>query len=64
MIFEKFSKTAIKLLVFSGPSFTVNHKMSASNDELLFYAAKSGDVTKVKELLLKGTGTGYRDEVS
>ena len=37
--------------------------MSASNDELLFKAAKSGDMSKVKELLSKGTGTGYRDEV-
>ena len=39
--------------------------MSASNDELLLYqAAKDGDLTKVKDLLSKGTGTGYRDEVS
>ena len=39
--------------------------MSASNDELLlFNAAKSGDLKKVKELLSKGTGTGYRDGVS
>ena len=42
----------------------INHKMSASNDELLFNAAKSGDLKKVKELLSKGTGTGYRDGVS
>ncbi len=39
--------------------------MSASNDELLlFNAAKSGDLTKLKELLSKGVATGYRDEVS
>ena len=39
--------------------------MSASNDELLlFNAAKTGDVEKVKELMSKGTGTGYRDKVS
>ena len=37
--------------------------MSASNEELLFYAARDGDLAKVKELLSKGTGTGYRDEV-
>jgi len=38
--------------------------MSASNDELLlFNAAKSGDLTKLKELLSKGVATGYRDEV-
>jgi hypothetical protein len=38
--------------------------MSASNDELLFNAAKRGDLKEVKELLSKGTGTGYQDEVS
>jgi len=38
--------------------------MSASNDELLYNAAKSGNLKKVKELLSKGAGTGYRDEVS
>jgi len=38
--------------------------MSASNDELLFYAARDGKLEVVKELLSKGTGTGYRDEVS
>ena len=43
----------------------INHKMSASNDELLlFNASKDGDLKKVKELLSKGVGTGYRDEVS
>jgi hypothetical protein len=43
----------------------INHKMSASNDELLlFNAAKNDDLDKVKELLSKGTGTGYRDEAS
>ena len=42
----------------------INHKMSASNDELLlFNASKDGNLVKVKELLSKGTGTGYRDEV-
>ena len=40
------------------------NQMSASNDELLFNAAKSGDLKMVKELLSKGTGTGYRDGVS
>jgi hypothetical protein len=38
--------------------------MSASNDELLYYAARDGKLAKVKELLSKGTGTGYRNEVS
>ena len=42
----------------------INHKMSASNDELLFNAARDGDLKKVKELLSKGVGTGYKDEVS
>ncbi len=40
----------------------MGNQMSASNDELLlFNAAKSGDLTKVKELLSKGVGTGYRE---
>ena len=38
--------------------------MSASNDKLLYEAAESGDLKKVKELLSKGVGTGYRHEVS
>jgi hypothetical protein len=38
--------------------------MSASNDELLFYAARDGKLEKVKELLSKGVGTSYRDKVS
>ena len=42
----------------------INHKMSASNDELLYEAARDGKLEVVKELLSKGTGTGYRDEVS
>ena len=42
----------------------MNHQMSASNDELLFNAAKDGDLTKVKELLSKGTGIEYRDKAS
>ena len=43
----------------------INHKMRASNDELLlFNAARDGKLDKVKELLFKGTGTGYRDWVS
>jgi len=36
----------------------------SANDRLLIEAAKSGDVNKVKELLSKGAGTGYIDEVS
>ena len=43
--------------------FKINHKMSASNDELLYNASKDGDLEKVKELLSKGVGTDYRDEV-
>jgi len=42
----------------------INHKMSASNDELLYEAARVGKLEVVKELLSKGTGTGYRNEVS
>ena len=42
----------------------IHHQMSASNDEFLYQAAKRGDLVKVKELLSKGTGTKYRDEVS
>jgi hypothetical protein len=38
--------------------------MSASNDELLYEAARDGKLDKVKELLSKGVGTGYRDKVS
>ena len=38
--------------------------MSASNGELLYEEAKSGDLKKVIELLSKGVGTGYRNEVS
>jgi len=38
--------------------------MSASNDQLLFIAASSGDLAKLKELLSKGVGTDYRDGVS
>ena len=38
--------------------------MSASNDKLLFIAAMDGKLEEVKELLSKGTGTGYRNKVS
>ncbi len=38
--------------------------MSASNDKLLYEAARDGDLTKVKEFLSKGTGTGYITAVS
>jgi hypothetical protein len=38
--------------------------MSASYDELLFNAARDGKLEIVKELLSKGVGTDYRDEVS
>jgi len=41
----------------------INHKMSAFSDKLLFHAAESGDLAKVKELLSKGVGTSYRDGV-
>ena len=35
------------------------------NDELLLYeAARDGDFAKVKDLLSKGTGNGYRTEVN
>ena len=42
----------------------INHKMSASNDRLLYEAARDGKLEVVKELLSKGTGTGYRSAVS
>ncbi len=42
----------------------INHKMSASNDKLLYEAASDGKLKVLKELLSKGTGTGYRDWVS
>ena len=38
--------------------------MNSSNCYMLYYAAKRGFLEKVNELLSKGTGTGYRDEVS
>ena len=38
--------------------------MSASNDRLLYEAARHGDLAKVKELLSKGTGTEYEIVVS
>jgi hypothetical protein len=38
--------------------------MSASNDELLYEAARDGKLEVVKELLSKGVGAGYRDKVS
>jgi len=37
--------------------------MSASTDELLYKAACDGKLEEVKELLYKGVGTCYRDEV-
>ncbi len=49
---------------FDISTLTINHQMSASNDELLFNAARDGDVSEVKELLSKGVGTGCRDKVS
>ncbi len=42
----------------------MGNKMSTSKNELLFNAARDGKLEVVKELLSKGTGTGYRDEVS
>ena len=38
--------------------------MSASNDKLLFDAAKIGDLKKVKDLLSKGARTGFVNEVN
>jgi hypothetical protein len=37
---------------------------SASNDKLLFEAARDGKLEELKELLSKEDGSGYRDEVS
>jgi hypothetical protein len=36
---------------------------SASNDNLLFNAARVGNLEEVKELLSKGTETEYKDAV-
>ena len=49
---------------YPNSTLQINHKMSASYDELLYNAAMNGNLMKVKELLSKGTGTGYRDGVS
>jgi hypothetical protein len=38
--------------------------MSASNDKLLFHAAKIGKLKKVKDLLFKGARTGFINEVN
>jgi len=38
--------------------------MNSTNDKLLFKAAKSGDLAKVKDLLSMGAGTEFKDEVS
>jgi hypothetical protein len=37
---------------------------SSTNDELLYQAARDGNLVKVKDLLSKGTGTGHRNTVS
>ena len=42
----------------------INHKMSASYDELLYRAARDGDLAKMKDLLSRVVGTDYRNEVS
>ena len=55
----------VRTVSFSSSSHgKINHKMSASNEKLLYEAASDGDLEKVKELLSKGVGTGYRDWVS
>jgi len=38
--------------------------MSNQESKLLYKAAKSGDLEKVKHLLSRGVGTEYNDEVS
>jgi hypothetical protein len=38
--------------------------MSASNDKLLYEAARDDDLSTVKVLLSKGVGTDYKDKVS
>jgi hypothetical protein len=38
--------------------------MSASNDKLLFDAAKIGNLKQVKDLLSKGERTGFINEVN
>ena len=45
-------------------SLEINHHMNASNDKLLFDAAKIGSLKKVKDLLSKGARTGFINEVN
>jgi hypothetical protein len=40
-------------------SLEINHHMNASNDKLLFDAAKIGNLKKVEDLLSKGARTGF-----
>ncbi len=55
--------TGVTLLTLDS-TLQINHKMSASNDKLLYEAARDGKLEVVKELLSKGAGTGYSDVVS
>ena len=48
-------------MLYNIASLHFNHQMS--NNELLYNAAKNGDVEEVKELLSKGASTKFKDEV-
>ena len=53
------------LVRISYNTLQINHQMNYStNDELLYQAARDGNLVKVKDLLSKGTGTGFRNTVS
>ncbi len=55
---------ASSLEYYVDSTLKMGNQMSTSNDRLLYEAARDGKLEKVKELLSKGTGTAYRDEVS
>ena len=67
MLFNRSQLTSAFNLLSSSSlsSLKINQEqMIASNDELLFNAAKRGDLANVKELLSNGAGTKYKDAVS
>ena len=51
----------ISFILYNITSLHINYQIS--NDELLYNAAKNGDVDEVKELLSKGASTTFKDEV-
>ena len=51
----------ISFILFNITALHINYQIS--NDELLYNAAKNGDVDELKELLSKGASTTFKDEV-